>query len=118
VSALSPKEQRELRRIERELLSDDPRIARLLSEPTMCETSMSAQSATQDCARRFFRTSPTSSWPLALRAALVFLSIANLLIVGGFCLGEIDMVLGGILVLGILPLIIVLVMAVGGSQGS
>jgi hypothetical protein len=90
---LSSRERRVLRHIERGLLYDDPRLAALLSDPGTAQPQASAH------------------W-----VALVFLTVTSLLLLSGYAFGQPQMVLGGLTVLGTLPLVVALVVLVNRTE--
>jgi ferric-dicitrate binding protein FerR (iron transport regulator) len=86
MTPLSRREERAWRRIERSLREDAPRLASLGAE--------------LDAGR---------SDVTGARVGTVFCAVALLLILAGIALGEWQMVLGGLSVLGVLPLMMTLV---------
>ncbi|MBO0848166.1 MAG: DUF3040 domain-containing protein [Pseudonocardia sp.] len=95
-----------MRRIERELCHDDPRLARLLSEPAGRQRSVALPAPE----RPPMRSSPASrSSPPPHAAVLAFVACGLGLICGGISIGEMGMVFGGVVTLCSLPLITVLV---------
>jgi hypothetical protein len=89
MATLSRRERRLLRHIGRGLLDDDPRLAGLLSGPTLA-----------------------SKQPPVHRLTYIWIAMGLLLICGGLALPDMDMVLGGLTVVGALPVVIALVVLV------
>ena len=86
MTPLSRREERAWRRIERSLREEAPRLASLGTELDAGRSDMTGA-----------------------RVGAVFLSVALVLILAGIALGERQMVLGGLSVLGVLPLMMTLV---------
>jgi hypothetical protein len=81
VAGLSRRERRALRHIERALVEDDPLLARRLSDETKTHSRHS-------------------------RVVVMFVVMAAALMLWGFAVDQMEMVLGGFVVLGILPLVV------------
>jgi Protein of unknown function (DUF3040) len=92
---LSSRERRVLRRIARGMLDDDPRLAALLSDAGAPQPQPQAS---------------------VHGVALVFLTVTTLLILAGFAFGQPQMVLGGLTVLGTLPVVVALVVLVNRTE--
>jgi hypothetical protein len=90
---LSSRERRVLRRIERGLIYDDPKLAALLSDSGTAQLQASTH------------------W-----VALVFLTVTSLLLLSGYAFGQPQMVLGGLTVLGTLPVVVALVVLVNRTE--
>jgi uncharacterized membrane protein YgcG len=90
---LSSRERRALRRIERGLFYDDPRLAALLSDSGTAQPQASTH------------------W-----VALVFLTVTSLLLLSGYAFNQPQMVLGGLTVLGTLPVVVALVVLVNRTE--
>jgi len=86
MTPLSRREERAWRRIERSLREEAPRLASLGADLDAGRSDMTGA-----------------------RVGTVFLAVALLLILAGMALGEWQMVLGGLSVLGVLPLMMTLV---------
>jgi hypothetical protein len=89
MTTLSRKDRQALRRMERSLREDDPQWVRSFSD-----------------------TGPPRFEVLGARLCAVFLSLAAALILAALGLDDRGMFLGGMIVLGALPLVIVLMMLV------
>ncbi|WP_445189231.1 DUF3040 domain-containing protein [Pseudonocardia sp. Cha107L01] len=87
MTTLSRRDRRVLRRMERSLREDDPQWVSLFSE-----------------------ISANQPQVLGTRLCVVFLSLAAALILASVGLDDREMYLGGLTVLGLLPLVVVLVM--------
>jgi hypothetical protein len=89
MTALSRKQRRVLRAMERSLREDDPEWVSL-----------------------FNRTPAPSFHMLSARVSAVFLAIATVLILGALALDDGQMFVGAMSVLALLPLVVVLLMAI------
>jgi Protein of unknown function (DUF3040) len=94
MSALSRKQRRVLRAMERSLREDDPEWVSL-----------------------FNRTPVPSFQMLSARVCVVFLAIATLLILAALALDDGQMFVGAMSVLGLLPLVVVLLMVIDRHEG-
>jgi hypothetical protein len=88
VAGLSRRERRALRHIERALIEDDPLLASRLSGSTKTHSHLAAP------------------------AVVMFVVMAVALMLWGFAVGQMQMVLGGLVVLGTVPLVIGLLLFV------
>jgi hypothetical protein len=105
MTTLSWKEQRRLRRIERDLRRNDPRLAELLSRPTERKPYLSPPAPVR-------RSSPPQGRGPASTASIFYFAVAVLLILRGNLFGDMRMVLGGVVALAAFLLVAALVAAV------